>query len=43
MGGKGRGWGATAYKPIEPVVESLIEAGLATAVAALTPVVTVKR
>jgi release factor H-coupled RctB family protein len=32
-----------AYKPIEPVVESLIEAGLATAVAALTPVVTVKR
>jgi release factor H-coupled RctB family protein len=32
-----------AYKRIEPVVESLIEAGMATAVAALTPVVTVKR
>jgi release factor H-coupled RctB family protein len=32
-----------AYKPIEPVVDSLIEAGLATAVASLSPVVTVKR
>jgi release factor H-coupled RctB family protein len=32
-----------AYKPIEPVVESLIEAGLADAVAALIPVVTVKQ
>ncbi len=32
-----------AYKPIEPVVASLVDAGLATAVAALTPVVTVKR
>ncbi|AUX25693.1 hypothetical protein SOCEGT47_062420 [Sorangium cellulosum] len=32
-----------AYKPIEPVVESLVEAGLATAVAPLVPVVTVKR
>ncbi|AUX46817.1 hypothetical protein SOCE26_083260 [Sorangium cellulosum] len=31
------------YKPIEPVVESLVEAGLATAVAPLVPVVTVKR
>ena len=32
-----------AYKPIEPVVASLIDAGMATAVAALTPVVTVKQ
>lgn len=32
-----------AYKPIEPVVASLIDAGLATAVASLVPVVTVKR
>jgi len=32
-----------AYKPVEPVVESLIEAGLATPVAELVPVVTVKR
>ncbi|WP_437731997.1 RtcB family protein [Sorangium sp. So ce1335] len=32
-----------AYKPIEPVVESLVEAGLATAVAPLVPVITVKR
>jgi release factor H-coupled RctB family protein len=32
-----------AYKPIEPVVESLVEAGLADPVAALIPVVTVKR
>ncbi|WP_437829692.1 RtcB family protein [Sorangium sp. So ce1153] len=32
-----------AYKPIEPVVESLVEAGLATAVAPLVPVLTVKR
>jgi release factor H-coupled RctB family protein len=32
-----------AYKPIEPVIASLVEAGLADAVAALTPIVTVKR
>ncbi len=32
-----------AYKPVEPVVASLIEAGLATPVAELVPVVTVKR
>ncbi len=32
-----------AYKPIEPVVASLIDAGLAEAVASLVPVVTVKR
>ncbi|MGK4000030.1 RtcB family protein [Sorangium sp. So ce1024] len=32
-----------AYKPIEPVVESLVEAGLATVVAPLVPVLTVKR
>ena len=32
-----------AYKPIEPVVASLVAAGLATPVAALAPVVTVKR
>jgi release factor H-coupled RctB family protein len=32
-----------AYKPIEPVVASLIDAGLATPVASLSPVVTVKR
>ncbi|WP_437315150.1 RtcB family protein [Sorangium sp. So ce385] len=32
-----------AYKPIEPVIESLVEAGLATAVAPLVPVITVKR
>ncbi len=32
-----------AYKPIEPVVRSLLDAGLATAVASLVPVVTVKR
>jgi release factor H-coupled RctB family protein len=32
-----------AYKPIGPVVESLIDAGLASAVAALAPIVTVKR
>jgi release factor H-coupled RctB family protein len=31
------------YKPIEPVVASLIEAGLAAPVASLVPVVTVKR
>ncbi len=32
-----------AYKPIEPVVASLLDAGLARPVASLTPVVTVKR
>lgn len=32
-----------AYKPIEPVVASLIDAGLATPVVSLVPVVTVKR
>ena len=32
-----------AYKPIEPVVKSLVEAGLAAPVASLVPVVTVKR
>ncbi len=32
-----------AYKPIAPVVESLVEAGLATPVAELVPVLTVKR
>jgi release factor H-coupled RctB family protein len=32
-----------AYKPVEPVVASLIEAGLATPVAELVPVLTVKR
>lgn len=32
-----------AYKPIEPVVASLVDAGLATPVAELWPVVTVKR
>jgi release factor H-coupled RctB family protein len=32
-----------AYKPVEPVVASLVEAGLAAPVAALLPVVTVKR
>lgn len=32
-----------AYKPIEPVVASLIDAGLAAPVASLLPVVTVKR
>jgi release factor H-coupled RctB family protein len=32
-----------AYKPIEPVVASLLDAGLATAIASLVPVVTVKR
>ncbi len=32
-----------AYKPIEPVVASLVEAGLAAPVASLVPVVTVKR
>ncbi|WP_433929299.1 RtcB family protein [Sorangium cellulosum] len=32
-----------AYKPIEPVIESLVEAGLATVVAPLVPVLTVKR
>jgi len=32
-----------AYKPIEPVVESLVEEGLARAVASLSPVVTVKQ
>ncbi len=32
-----------AYKPIEPVIESLVEAGLATPVAPLVPVLTVKR
>jgi release factor H-coupled RctB family protein len=32
-----------AYKPVEPVVASLVEAGLATAVAELVPVLTVKR
>lgn len=32
-----------AYKPIEPVVASLVDAGLARPVASLTPVVTVKR
>jgi release factor H-coupled RctB family protein len=32
-----------AYKPVEPVVASLVEAGLATPIAELVPVVTVKR
>jgi release factor H-coupled RctB family protein len=32
-----------AYKPVEPVVASLVEAGLATPVAELVPVLTVKR
>lgn len=32
-----------AYKPIEPVVESLLEAGLADPIASLIPIVTVKR
>jgi release factor H-coupled RctB family protein len=32
-----------AYKPIEPIVASLIDAGLAAPVASLVPVVTVKR
>lgn len=32
-----------AYKPIEPVVASLVDAGLAVPVASLVPVVTVKR
>lgn len=32
-----------AYKPIGPVVQSLVDAGLATPVASLVPVVTVKR
>jgi release factor H-coupled RctB family protein len=32
-----------AYKPVEPVVASLVEAGLATRVASLVPVMTVKR
>ncbi len=32
-----------AYKPIAPVVDSLIEAGMATAVASLVPVITIKR
>jgi release factor H-coupled RctB family protein len=32
-----------AYKPVEPVVASLVEAGLATPVAELLPVLTVKR
>jgi len=32
-----------AYKPVGPVVESLIEAGLATPLAELTPLLTVKR
>ncbi|WP_437480773.1 RtcB family protein [Sorangium sp. So ce1014] len=32
-----------AYKPIQPVIESLVDAGLATAVAPLVPVLTVKR
>ncbi|MEN0065161.1 MAG: RtcB family protein [Myxococcota bacterium] len=31
-----------AYKPVEPVVQALIEAGLATPVAELTPLITVK-
>jgi release factor H-coupled RctB family protein len=32
-----------AYKPIEPVVASLVEAGMAAPVASLIPIVTVKR
>ena len=32
-----------AYKPVEPVVQSLVEAGLATTVAELVPMLTVKR
>jgi release factor H-coupled RctB family protein len=32
-----------AYKPVEPVVASLVEAGLATPVAQLLPALTVKR
>jgi release factor H-coupled RctB family protein len=32
-----------AYKPIEPVIASLVDAGLATPIAALEPVITVKR
>jgi release factor H-coupled RctB family protein len=32
-----------AYKPVEPVVASLVEAGLATPVAELLPALTVKR
>jgi release factor H-coupled RctB family protein len=32
-----------AYKPVEPVVASLIDAGLATPVAELVPILTVKR
>jgi len=32
-----------AYKPIEPVMQSLVEAGLAAPVAALEPVLTIKR
>lgn len=32
-----------AYKPVEPVVASLVEAGLATPIAELCPVLTVKR
>jgi release factor H-coupled RctB family protein len=32
-----------AYKPVEPVVASLVEAGLCTPVAELVPVITVKR
>jgi release factor H-coupled RctB family protein len=32
-----------AYKPIEPVIESLEQAGLATRVAAVLPLLTVKK
>jgi release factor H-coupled RctB family protein len=32
-----------AYKPVEPVVRSIEQAGLATRVAAIEPVITVKR
>jgi release factor H-coupled RctB family protein len=32
-----------AYKPVEPVVESLVGEGLARAVCSLVPLVTVKR
>jgi release factor H-coupled RctB family protein len=32
-----------AYKPVEPVIASLVAAGAADAVAALVPLITVKR
>jgi len=32
-----------AYKPIEPVIESLEQAGLATRIAAVLPLLTVKK